>query len=1179
MVKFIILFYLMALTSTAVAQTPVFSFNSSWKYLDNGSNQGTAWRAVSFAETNWKTGVGKFGYGILDATTPISFGTSAKRKFITTYFRKTISVQDPTQYASFTGQVKRDDGVVVYVNGTEVYRNNMPTGAISYTTLAAGASDNGTAIATFPVSPTAFVNGTNVIAVEVHQQKANTSDMAFDLALIATLKTSSGDVTPPSVVSINRQAPLTLTAPFGLVTFRATFNEPVTGVTVDDFLTTTTNSTTGTVSSVLPLSGSTYDISVNTTGEGTLRLDLKGTGTGINDIAGNALAAGFTSGQSYTIQSALPVDTTPPTVLSISRQNPLTETTNATSLTFRASFSEPVTGVDISDFSVTTTSGTVNGSFGSNAVAAVGTQGALYDITFSSITGTGVLRLDLKEGASVNDAAGNPIANGFSGGQTYSVSPPPVTPLPGLPVTLKSTWKYLDNGTDQGTAWRTSTFDDSQWKSGNGQFGYGDGDESTILNYGPNTSSKYITYYFRKSITIPTDVAYTSYNLKLVRDDGAVVYVNGTEVFRSNMPTGTVSYTTLAATSNEATISFTLPATAFRAGVNVIAVEVHQNYASSSDISFDLEVIGSGGTTTPQVPVLVRGPFLQKGSQTAMSVKWRTDIATESKVEVGTLLGNYPIEKSSTAKTTDHEVRVEGLLPQTKYYYRIGNTTHILQTGASNFFHTAPADTSKAKIRVAIFGDCGKDSNGNRTGTLNSYLNYTGNNPAELLLLLGDNAYEDGTEADYQKEFFAPYGGNILRNHVLFPAPGNHDYHLVPLTSRDQSGYYTSFSMPTQGESGGIPSNTKAYYSFDWGNIHFVSLDSYGIEPADNTKLYDTTGVQVQWLKRDLEANTKKWTILYWHHPPHSMGSHNSDTEGDMRRLRDNFIRIIERYGVDLVFTGHSHDYERSYLLDRFYGPELTFDPAVHTKSTSSAQYDGSANSCPYVTTSGTGNHGTVYVVAGSAGNSGTVEPGYPHNALPFAVNDGGMVYLEVEDNRLDSKMLRKDGTVFDQFTIMKDVNTSKTVAATSSQPVTLSASWVGEYLWSTGEITRSITVNPFTSSTYQVIDPRNCLTDVFSVDVEAIASSSSTSLNLGGEPLQVYPNPVQRGTNLIINSAWPEPVEVFVTDMAGRVLLTQTLKGNASLNTSALPEEMYILNTTSKKPSKKHKFIVVEKY
>jgi hypothetical protein len=1177
MVKFIMLIYLLALTSTAVAQTPIFSFNSTWKYLDNGTNQGTAWRTVSFAETNWKSGAGKFGYGILDANTPISFGTNAKRKFITTYFRKTISLQEPTQYASFTGQTKRDDGVVVYVNGIEVYRNNLPTGAISYTTLATAASDNGTSIQTFSIPPTAFVNGTNVVAVEVHQQKANTNDMAFDLALLATPKTTTGDVTPPSVISINRQSPSTFTAPFGSVTFRATFNEPVTGVSVDDFLSTTTNSTTGTVTSVLPVSGSTFDISVNATGEGTLRLDLKATGTGINDVAGNALATGFTSGQSYTIQAAPPVDTTPPTVLSINRQNPITEATDATSLTFRASFSETVTGVDASDFSITTTSGSVNGSFGASAVSAVGTQGALYDITFSSITGTGVLRLDLKEGASINDVAGNQIANGFTSGQTYSVSPAPATPLPGLPVTLKSTWRYLDNGTDQGTAWRTDTFDDSQWKSGNGEFGYGDGDEGTVLNYGPNASSKYITYYFRKSISIPSDATYTSYNLRLSRDDGAVVYINGNEVFRSNMPTGTVTYTTLAASSNEAIISFSLPATAFRAGTNVIAVEVHQNYASSSDISFDLEVIGSGGTTTPQVPVLVRGPFLQKGSQTAMSIKWRTDIATESKVEVGTLLGNYPLVKSTTAKTTDHEVRIDGLLPQTKYYYRIGNATHVLQTGASNFFHTAPADTSKAKVRVAIFGDCGKDSNGNRTGTLNSYLNYTGNTTAELLLLLGDNAYEDGTEADYQQEFFAPYGGNILKNHVLFPAPGNHDYHLVPLTSRDQSGYYTSFSMPTQGESGGIPSNSKAYYSFDWGNIHFVSLDSYGIEPADNTKLYDTLGVQVQWLKQDLAANTKKWTILYWHHPPHSMGSHNSDTEGDMRRLRDNFIRIIERYGVDLVFSGHSHDYERSYLLDRFYGPELTFDPAVHTKSTSSAQYDGSTNSCPYVTTSGTANHGTVYVVAGSAGNSGTVELGYPHNALPFAVNDGGMVYLEVEDNRLDSKMLRKDGTVFDQFTIMKDVNTSKILTTTSSQPITLSASWVGEYAWSTGEITRSITVNPANSSIYQVIDPKNCLTDVFTVNVDAISSINSPSLNQDDESLRVYPNPVQRGTNLNVTSTWAEPIEVFVTDMAGRILLIQTLKGNAYLNTSALPGGMYILSTTSNKPSKKHKFIVVE--
>ncbi len=191
--------------------------------------------------------------------------------------------------------------------------------------------------------------------------------------------------------------------------------------------------------------------------------------------------------------------------------------------------------------------------------------------------------------------------------------------------------------------------------------------------------------------------------------------------------------------------------------------------------------------------------------------------------------------------------------------------------------------------------------------------------------------------------------------------------------------------MPTQGQSGGVASNSEAYYSFDIGNIHFLSLDSYGKEDSATTRLYDTTGAQVQWIKQDLEANTNKgWIVAYWHHPPYTMGSHNSDAEAELVEIRQKFIRILERYGVDLILCGHSHDYERSKLMMGHYGPEATFDSTTHNLSQSSGLYDGSANSCPYVKDSAGNYQGTVYVVSGSAGQLGGEQPGYPHNALPF---------------------------------------------------------------------------------------------------------------------------------------------------------------------------------------------------
>ena len=134
--KFSSLIAALLISGLLSAQTTIVNYNSSWKYLDNGSNQNSAWKNVSFNDASWPTGTGAFGYGTTGITTTVSFGSNNKKKHITTYFRKTISVADASIYSSFTLNLKRDDGAVVYVNGTEVYRSNMPTGTIGFNTKA-----------------------------------------------------------------------------------------------------------------------------------------------------------------------------------------------------------------------------------------------------------------------------------------------------------------------------------------------------------------------------------------------------------------------------------------------------------------------------------------------------------------------------------------------------------------------------------------------------------------------------------------------------------------------------------------------------------------------------------------------------------------------------------------------------------------------------------------------------------------------------------------------------------------------------------------------------------------------------------------------------------------------------------------------------------------------------------
>jgi hypothetical protein len=158
-------------------------------------------------------------------------------------------------------------------------------------------------------------------------------------------------------------------------------------------------------------------------------------------------------------------------------------------------------------------------------------------------------------------------------------------------VARGSVWKYLDNGSDQATAWRATDFVDSGWASGNAQLGYGDGDEAKVVSYGPDSANKYITTYFRKSFEVTSPSQYQSLRLRVLRDDGAVVNLNGQEVARGNMPAGAVNYRTLASGVVEDTLDeFTLDPSKLRTGTNVFAVEIHQAGGNSSDISFDLEL-------------------------------------------------------------------------------------------------------------------------------------------------------------------------------------------------------------------------------------------------------------------------------------------------------------------------------------------------------------------------------------------------------------------------------------------------------------------------------------------------------------------------------------------------------------------------------------------------------------
>lgn len=203
------------------------------------------------------------------------------------------------------------------------------------------------------------------------------------------------------------------------------------------------------------------------------------------------------------------------------------------------------------------------------------------------------------------------------------------TPAPVPPATV-AVWKYKDNGSDQSTQWRARNFDDSTWASGPAKLGYGD-PAATTVSFGPSSGNKFITTYFRHHFTIADPAAFHGLGMKLLVDDGCVVYLNGNEVARRNMPDGDVNYKTLATvtvggTDETTFFNYSFSASDLVAGDNVIAVEVHQADPTSSDIGFDLGLTGLSHSAINTIDTIAFGeqvPDVSLGRDTADPSVWK----------------------------------------------------------------------------------------------------------------------------------------------------------------------------------------------------------------------------------------------------------------------------------------------------------------------------------------------------------------------------------------------------------------------------------------------------------------------------------------------------------------------------------------------------------------------------
>ena len=479
--------------------------------------------------------------------------------------------------------------------------------------------------------------------------------------------------------------------------------------------------------------------------------------------------------------------------------------------------------------------------------------------------------------------------------------------------------------------------------------------------------------------------------------------------------------------------------------------------------------------------------FLQQVSFDSAMVKWRDGPDT---IWFGRKPGALTQNVTASVDAQHKIAKLQGLSADTNYYYAFQKAA---PEKAVMMFRTGPmpgAVPEDGNTHIWLLGDSGTETEnfagryshkGEAIDVMNGFLKYNAsqaaNEPLDLLLLLGDNAYLEGTDEQWQGAFFDIYT-DIIQGVATWPTIGNHEmgvglpFDICPFVkiptceagpvmmnvggisessdpdSYDSDGdgpdasgfpYLNIFSLPSKGEMGGVPSGTEQYYSFNYANVHVVSLDSQLTNRDEALR-----ATMRDWLVDDLSANTADWTIVIFHHPPYTKGeNHDSDREQAEIDMRVTFAPVFENYGVDVIYSGHSHSYERSWYLRGHYGMSDSFD------ATRNALLDADGNpalgqgSEPYE--QGGAQNRAVYTVAGNAGKADEKKPcpegqvmgctlpnwlqhpahrtftdtapGYESNGIARK----GSIVLDASKSTLTSRFVDEHGEVLDYFTIRRN--------------------------------------------------------------------------------------------------------------------------------------------------------------
>ena len=429
-------------------------------------------------------------------------------------------------------------------------------------------------------------------------------------------------------------------------------------------------------------------------------------------------------------------------------------------------------------------------------------------------------------------------------------------------------------------------------------------------------------------------------------------------------------------------------------------------------------------TGAARAQTIARGPFIQNPQNlpTTATLAWWTNVAGDSTVEYGTTMAlgsSQTVVQAASCEVggagTCHTVTLTGLAPGTDYYYQLKTNGSVVQS--PTLFTTMRSTSDTNPIYFTVIGDWGQGTSGEQ-----DVANLQDAADTPMIVTVGDNFYTNGTQTELDNNGMAYYV-NPLRRAFFFPTLGNHDLNTVGNANWANSAEIKTFMLPQNSP------NPERYYWFEHGDALFISLDS-------NSPCCDAT--QTNWLNNLLASTTRTWKFVFLHHTPYSCANGVASIGSDMN-VRNTWGPLFETYGVDVVFDGHDHSYERTHYIDDYLANGSTGTDGLGTTYVQTG--GGGATLDQRAKIDGSGHPYRQPFFFSPVENCYWLDhkcPGGPNNYCSFSQYSytavtiaGGVMTLQAID---------RNGIIFDTFTITKSVASPSATPTATPVPPTATA-------------------------------------------------------------------------------------------------------------------------------------------